>query len=36
MRIRHILELLDEERLDPALRWRPASSGLPEMEPAHA
>ena len=36
LRIRHILELLDEERLDPALRWRPASSGLPEMEPAHA
>jgi nucleoside-diphosphate-sugar epimerase len=36
MRIRHILELLDEERLDPALRWRPAPSGHPEMEPAHA
>jgi nucleoside-diphosphate-sugar epimerase len=31
MRIAHIMELLEDERLDPSLRWRPAA---PQREPA--
>jgi nucleoside-diphosphate-sugar epimerase len=33
MRIRHILELLDGEQLDPSLRWR-ATPSRPEKDPA--
>jgi nucleoside-diphosphate-sugar epimerase len=34
MRIRHILDLLDREQLDPSLRWRPSPSGRPEKDAA--